>query len=172
LEHQFIKSSETSTSTWLATTTTENGESKTSIRPIIWCSDCGGGSTLIKIPKLPEWGNIDIGILPTINFNLPGILSFTIPCIPMPGVKSCSSPPGGGGKGKTKGKDGDKNDGDKGKTPDDDKKDDDKDDGKKDDDKKDDETDDGGKDDDKPSESPTKSSTLYSEKPVYQQYGE
>jgi hypothetical protein len=137
LEYPAIQISGITANTWFNTTTTEDGKSKDVILPVIWCTDCGG-SILIWIPKFPSWNLIDINILPTIHFNLPDIPSFTFPCIPIPFIQSCSSPPGGSKDGK-KGKS-DKPEDDKDKDKD-----------------KDDNTTDGKPEDDEPEDEPSSS---------------
>ena len=97
---ELIKGSKITANTWTTTTTTENGERKEIILPLIWCSDCGGGSIMIWIPKFPDWIKIDINVLPKISFKIPGIPTFHFPCILIPVLHPCSSPPGGDKDGK------------------------------------------------------------------------
>ena len=84
LSTQAISSSRLTANTWL--TTSQDGHT-TIVPVIIGYPGCGGlGAGIIAWGLLPK---------PNIVFKLPNLPTISFPCIPIPFIKSCSSPPVG-----------------------------------------------------------------------------
>ena len=84
LSTQAISSSGLTANTWL---TTSQDDHTTIVPVIVGCPGCGGlGAGMIVLGLLPK---------PNIVFKLPNLPTISFPCIPIPFIKSCSSPPVG-----------------------------------------------------------------------------